>query len=170
MKVEYWALDVMETDFGSSTGIAVKFENDKVVESLDTSTYVSNYSWDGGFQDGSFVGETKESLQQIMDTWFDDFDDDYRNPFILKTEISANEWMRIKLEKQKEAMNFQKQEDGKELRKQRFEKSRENIDKLAEKSEFMDKAVRQARKHKKISTVDDIARTRLNAYKEYSRG
>ena len=97
MNKEFLEYRVCEADFGSSTSLAVKFENGKVVESIDISSYETNYVWDGGFEDNLGVGLSVQEMNDKMDNWFNGFEDEYRRPYVSKISMTEKDWTKIKL-------------------------------------------------------------------------
>lgn len=171
---EYW---VWEADFGASTSLAVKIENGKVTESLDTSSYETNWAWDGGFEDDMLKGKTKEEAQEIMDHWFDDFEDDYRRPHIRENILDARDWTRIKAQRLREEKIRENIKNGVHKSNERYKAQQEHKDVLAEKEELLDSAFRNrnGRKARKPSRVRDPYekeknKIRLEAYKKFAKG
>lgn len=171
MSAEYTQYWVHENSFGASTSLTVKIENGKVVESLDTSSYETNYSWDGGFEDGLLDGKSKQEAEEIMDHWFDDFEDEYRRPYINKTELSSADWTRIKAQRLKEEKIRSNIEKGVSKRQERYKAGQEHKDMLAEKERLLEQAERRLHKHtgkKALSETKDMAR--FKAYQKFSQG
>jgi len=152
MSTEFLEYYVNESAFGASTSLAVKIENEKVTESLDTSTYETNYVWDGGFSDGLFVGKTKSDMQEVLNGWFDDFEDEFRSPHIAKRTMTQKEWQSIKLKRTKEKLSMQKIEQGAENRHEGYLEHSQNKDVHAEKLK------------KKVKKASNLP---LKAYKDF---
>lgn len=74
---------VCETSFGSSTQAEVGFDisTGLITSWSDTSDGSTNYPWDGW---GEYNPVGKSIIQFIvdMDKWFNDFETDFRKPFI----------------------------------------------------------------------------------------
>ena len=178
MTTEYKEYRVFESDFGASTSLAVKIEDGKITESLDTSSYETNYAWDGGFEDGMLNGKTKEEAEEIMDHWFDDFEDEYRTPRIQEHILDARDWSKIKAQRLKEEKIRDNIKKGILKSNERCKARREHKDVLAEKEKLLKKTERIARiklvaaKKKSLSKkakADVIDKARLEAYKKFSQ-
>ena len=116
MSNEFVEYRVIEPSFGSSTSLAVKFSDGIVAESINTSTGETNYIWDGGFKDGMLEGKTQEEADEFMEHWFDDFEDEYRQPYIAQLSLSEKEWKKIKAQRIKREAIWKKREDRFQLR------------------------------------------------------
>lgn len=83
---------VHEGDFGASTSATLFAEDRVVVKAEDTSSYETNWAWDRwepGFL-ASLVGKTVPEIIEIANGYFNDFEDDYRQPFVNVTVVDAN--------------------------------------------------------------------------------
>jgi len=163
MSTEFFEYCVAEPDFGASSSIAVKIKDGTVVKSFDTSTKETNYVWDRGFEDGLFVGDTAEEMHQKLNSWFDDFNDEYRRPYIIENSLTRDDWKSIEFQKAKEKMIAEKIEHGSDKREQRFVEYKKNKDMLAEKARVLD----AARPKKAHSTAKERADARVLAYKKF---
>ena len=168
MTTEYKEYRVFECDFGASTSLAVKIEDGKITESLDTSSYETNYAWDGGFEDGMLNGKTKEEAEEIMDHWFDDFEDEYRTPRIQEHILDARDWTKIKAQRLKEEKDALK-------RRERCKAEQEHKDVLAKKEKLLKRAERKAwmklsSAEKESSSKAEVKdKARFEAYKKFSQ-
>lgn len=74
---------INESSFGSSTSAEIFFNKNKVVDVLDTSTNKTNYQWDGW---GTFledvIGLSMKDFKQACKELFEDFEDEYRQPYV----------------------------------------------------------------------------------------
>lgn len=161
MSNEFVEYRVIEPSFGSSTSLAVKFSDGIVAESINTSTGETNYIWDGGFKDGMLEGKTQEEADEFMEHWFDDFEDEYRQPYIAQLSLSENEWKKIKAQRIKREAIWKKRED-------RFQLRQKNKDVLKEKEQTLNKSVRMAQRKKTLSK-DEEDKIRLEAYKKFTQ-
>ena len=161
MSNEFVEYKVIETSFGASTSLAVKFSDGKVAESINTSTGETNYRWDGGFKDGMLEGKTKEEADELMEHWFDNFEDEYRQPQIAQLSLSENEWKKIKAQRIKRDAIWKKRED-------RFQLRQKNKDVLKEKEQSLNKSVRMAQRKKALSNEEED-KIRLAAYKKFTQ-
>lgn len=161
MSNEFVEYRVIEPSFGSSTSLAVKFSDGIVAESINTSTGETNYIWDGGFKDGMLEGKTQEEADEFMEHWFDDFEDEYRQPYIAQLSLSENEWKKIKAQRIKREAIWKKRED-------RFQLREKNKDVLKEKEQTLNKSVRMAQRKKTLSK-DEEDKIRLEAYKKFTQ-
>ena len=76
-------ISVNESSFGSSTSAEVFFKGNRVVHTLDTSTNETNYVWDGwGDFLHSVIGMKKDVFKKSCNHFFDEFEDEYRKPYI----------------------------------------------------------------------------------------
>lgn len=161
MSNEFVEYRVIEPSFGSSTSLAVKFSDGIVAESINTSTGETNYIWDGGFKDGMLEGKTQEEADEFMEHWFDDFEDEYRQPYIAQLSLSEKEWKKIKAQRIKREAIWKKRED-------RFQLRQKNKDVLKEKEQTLNKSVRIAQRKKTLSK-DEEDKIRLEAYKKFTQ-
>lgn len=161
MSNEFVEYRVIEPSFGSSTSLAVKFSDGIVAESINTSTGETNYIWDGGFKDGMLEGKTQEEADEFMEHWFDDFEDEYRQPYIAQLSLSEKEWKKIKAQRIKREAIWKKRED-------RFQLRQKNKDVLKEKEQTLNKSVRMAQRKKTLSK-DEEDKIRLEAYKKFTQ-
>ena len=168
MTIEYKEYCVGEADFGASTSLAVKIEDGKVTESLDTSSNETNWVWDGGFKDGMLNGKTKEEAQEIMDHWFDDFEDDYRHPHIQENTLDARDWSRIKAKRLREEKIRENIENGIHKSNERYKARQEHKDVLAEKEKFLNRSSRRRKTAQKLSD-EEKNKLRLEAYKKFAK-
>lgn len=166
MTTEYKIYKVGEADFGASTSLAVKIEDGKVTESLDTSSYETNWGWDGGFEDGMLNGKTKEEAEEIMNHWFDDFEDDCRRPYIREDVLDARDWTRIKAQHLKEEKIRDSIEKGALKRNERYKARKEHKDVLAEKEHLLDVAEKRAKAKPKKAYQKHLRKQDTSAEKE----
>ena len=168
MNNEFVEYRINEPSFGASTSLAIKFSDGKVAESINTSTGETNYFWDGGFEDGMLEGKTKEETEEIMKHWFDDFEDDYRRPYIAQVQLDTKEWTRIKAQKIKEDMIWKEKESGWVKSNKRLELKQKNKDILKEKEELLNKATRRKKTAQRLSK-EEKDKLRLEAYKKFAK-
>ena len=161
MSNEFVEYRVIEPSFGSSTSLAVKFSDGIVAESINTSTGETNYIWDGGFKDGMLEGKTQEEADEFMEHWFDDFEDEYRQPYIAQLSLSEKEWKKIKAQRIKREAIWKKRED-------RFQLRQKNKDVLKEKEQKLNKTFLMAQRKKTLSK-DEEDKIRLEAYKKFTQ-
>ncbi len=101
-KIEYLEYAAWENDFKGSTSILFKIEDDIVKDAVNTSTYETNYVWDKYFDKKEFIGMTKEKLEEWKEHAYDDFEDEFRRPYIRTSEESKEYWEHSKKQERKE--------------------------------------------------------------------
>jgi len=74
-------VSIFEPSFGGSTSAKVYFENGVCCSFVDTSTHLTNYTWDT-WNNYNPVGKTIEEVEQDLDNWFKDWNDEFRIPGI----------------------------------------------------------------------------------------
>lgn len=107
MSAVYKSFDAREVDFGASSGFYVKIEDNKVTEVLDTSSHDTNYVWDFYVDEKNYIGLSEKELSDKMYHMYDDFNDEFRHPWILECTISEDEYTSEKI-RQGIALNKEK--------------------------------------------------------------
>ena len=66
--------------------IIALLENNIVKDVVNTSSNSTNYMWDGWDPEflKSLKGKTEKEVDYIMETLFDDWDDEHRTPFVIR--------------------------------------------------------------------------------------
>lgn len=98
MSTQYKQYEAREGEFGSSSGFMAKIENGKVSEILSTSTGETNYEWDFYPNEKELVGLSGKELSDKMAHYYDDFNDEYRHPWIQEKDISKETYEEGKAE------------------------------------------------------------------------
>jgi len=77
---------ITESSFGGSTSCRITLENNIVKDVVNTSSNSTNYMWDGWDPEflKSLKGKTEKEVDYIMETLFDDWDDEHRTPFVIR--------------------------------------------------------------------------------------
>ena len=74
---------VCESEFGSSTSMEFEVVDNEVSKVEDTSTFDTNYAWDHwSSRELDIVGMSLQKAFRVLSTKFDDFEDEYRNPWV----------------------------------------------------------------------------------------
>ena len=85
-------LHVEEPVFGASTAGFIFVERDQVISFYDVSSGLTNFAWDG-WNGWSPVGLPVNEVMSQLDSWFLDFEDQFRRPFMVVEEIPVEETM-----------------------------------------------------------------------------
>ena len=81
--IHLFKAEVCEAGFGSSTSMEFEVENNEVSKVEDTSSFETNYIWDGwSSRELEIVGMSLQKAFQVLSSKFDDFEDEYRNPWV----------------------------------------------------------------------------------------
>ncbi len=173
MSTEYKSFHVREPEFGASTGFYAKIEDGKVAKIIDVSTHNTNYAWDLNNPPYEMVGKDATELSQKMKHYFDDYDDEFRTPFIYEDNISEQEFRRVEI-----IEKMQEQRD-KIASKRQQKRNAQGTDKLAEKESKLDSASNRVLKKRyfqvRKGTVDEetmrkeMATARIMVAKEYMK-
>lgn len=92
MPTVYKSFNAIEGDFGASSGFYAKIEDNRVTEVLDTSSHDTNYEWDFNVDEKDYIGLSQEELSDKMEHMYDDFEDEFRHPWISEEIISKDEY------------------------------------------------------------------------------
>ena len=77
-------LGIRESAFGGASVDAFLTIEDGIVKSIEyTNDEIGNLAWSQGpgWAD-ELIGEPENSIQEFIDTFFDDFEDEYREPVV----------------------------------------------------------------------------------------
>ena len=86
-------LHVEEPEFGASTAGLLFIEGDQVVSFYDVSNYQTNFVWDG-WNCWNPVGLPVDEVMSQLDSWFLDFEDQFRRPRMVVEEVPIEEAIR----------------------------------------------------------------------------
>ena len=74
---------VCESEFGATTSMEFEVVDNVVSKVEDTSTFETNYFWDRWSpRELEIVGMSLQKAFQVLSSKFDDFEDEYRNPWV----------------------------------------------------------------------------------------
>lgn len=74
---------VCEPEFGSSTSMEFEVVDNVVSKVEDTSTFETNYIWDcWSPRELGLEGMSLQKAFQVLSSKFDDFEDEYRHPWV----------------------------------------------------------------------------------------
>jgi hypothetical protein len=74
---------VCEAEFGATTSMEFEVINNVVTNVEDTSTFETNYYWDRWSpRELELEGMSLQKAFQVLSSKFDDFEDEYRHPWV----------------------------------------------------------------------------------------
>ena len=74
---------VCESEFGATTSMEFEVVDNVVTKVEDTSTFETNYIWDRWSpRELELEGMSLQKAFQVLSSKFDDFEDEYRNPWV----------------------------------------------------------------------------------------
>jgi len=171
MTTEYKSFKAREGEFGASSGFMAKIENGKVSEILVTSTGETNYVWDFYPDKKEFVGLSGKELSDKMDHYYDDFNDEYRHPWIYEENISKETYEAEKA-RQDFADEIEKRRHNVWARKEElYKKIGNRPDMLAEKEVVLrySEPSRPVRKAYRADYPQKVAKARTAAAKRFMK-
>ena len=81
--IHLFKAEVCETGFGSSTSLQFEVEDNMVSKVEDTSSFETNYIWDcWSPKELELEGMSLQKAFQVLSSKFDDFEDEYRHPWV----------------------------------------------------------------------------------------
>ena len=81
--IHLFRAEVCEAEFGSSTSMEFEVEDNVVTKVEDTSTFETNYCWDRWSpRELELEGMSLQKAFRILSSKFDDFEDEYRHPWV----------------------------------------------------------------------------------------
>lgn len=83
-------IEILETEFGSSTSCEIEVRNEVISDVKDTSTNKTNWYWDG-WTSMPQVGWGVQEFDNWEANYFKDWSDEFRQPFLKTTEIKVLE-------------------------------------------------------------------------------
>ena len=81
--IHLFQVKVCESGFGSSTSMEFEVEDNVVSKVEDTSSFETNYIWDcWSPRELELEGMSLQKAFQVLSSKFDDFEDEYRHPWV----------------------------------------------------------------------------------------
>ena len=81
--IHLFRVKVCEPEFGSSTSMEFEVVDNEVSKVEDTSSFETNYIWDRWSpRELELEGMSLQKAFQVLSSKFDDFKDEYRNPWV----------------------------------------------------------------------------------------